>query len=298
MDVRSVGEFGLIKRFCAQITSDASVKQGPGDDCAVLAFNKQKYLLFTCDMIVEGQDFTRDDPAHLIGRKALAISISDIAACGGIPRHAVVSLGLPAATSLKFVDNMFKGMRALAKKFSINIVGGDISKAHEVVIDVSMLGEVEKEHLVLRRGAKPGDIFFVTGPLGGTIKGKHLDFTPRLEVSRFLVSHFSVHAMIDISDGLVQDLKHILKASGIGARIDTRLIPVSLEAGDLDDALTGGEDFELLFALSRKDARKLLKNNPFHCQSIGEAVEKKYGCTFTGWHADRLSCLKKGFQHF
>lgn len=144
MQIKDIGEFGLIKRFQRKISLDSSVIKGSGDDCAVLKFNQDKYLLFSCDMIVEGVDFTKKDEPSLIGRKALAVSISDIAACAGTPLHAVVSMGLSKNTSLKFIDEFSKGLFDLARKFHINIVGGDISKAKELVIDVSILGEVRK----------------------------------------------------------------------------------------------------------------------------------------------------------
>jgi thiamine-monophosphate kinase len=143
-------EFDLIRRFRKQISNDASVFKGSGDDCAVLRFDKKHYQLFTCDMLVEGVDFTKRTDLRLVGRKALAISISDIVSCAGLPRHAVVSLGLPRRINLKQVDRLSGGLFSLAKEYSINIVGGDISRSDKLVIDVSMLGIVEKNRLCLR----------------------------------------------------------------------------------------------------------------------------------------------------
>lgn len=298
MLLNKLGEFGLIKRFQRAIKTDSSVVKGTGDDCAVIKFNKDKYLLFTCDMLTEGVDFTKGGEPYLIGRKALAVSISDIAACAGIPRYCLVSLGMPKNTSLGFVDKLFKGMLVVAKEYKINIAGGDLSRANKLTIDVSMLGVVEKKNLVLRSGAKTGDFIFVTGSLGGSIYGKHLKFIPRIKEARFLVKNFKVNAMIDISDGLAQDLGHILEQSKAGAIIYENLIPLSKEARGLKDALYSGEDFELLFTLPRNEARKLLAKNPDDFTLIGEVVDKKYGLRLIDKRNHEKIIQTGGFQHF
>ena len=248
-------------------------------------------------MIVEGVDFRAKDDPFLIGRKALAVAVSDIAACAGIPRYCLVSLAMPRNTSLSKIDKIFEGMRQVANKYGINIVGGDLSRAKEIVIDVSLLGVVEKKNLVLRKGAKAKDIIFVSGPLGGSIFGKHLKFTPRLEEARFLVKNFKVNSMIDISDGLVQDLGNILRQSKVGAVIYEDLIPVSQDARSLNDALYMGEDFELLFTLSRKEGEKLLKRNT-RFYPIGEISAKKGGLRMVDKKAREKSIVPGGFRHF
>ena len=298
MLVSKLGEFGLIERFCRQIKTDATVIKGSGDDCAVLKFDKSNYQLFTCDMIVEGVDFTLKDNPYLIGRKAVAISISDIASCGGIPRHCVASLGLPAHATVGFTDKLFKGMHDIAKAYKINIVGGDISRANKLTFDVSMLGVVQKKKLTLRSGARTGDIILVSGSLGGSISGKHLRFTPRLKESRLLVNNFKVHAMIDISDGLIQDLNHILKESRVGARIYEELIPKSRKARSLDDALYSGEDFELLFTLSPHDTKKLFRKHPLGFKVIGEIVDAAYGLKLFDKNNREKIVKLKGYRHF
>lgn len=298
MFITEIGEFGLIERFRKLIKTDSSVIKGSGDDCAVLSLNKSNYQLFSCDMIVEGVDFTAKDDPYLIGRKALAIQISDMAACAGIPRHCLISLAMPRNTSVEFVDRLFKGMNHMAKKYKINIVGGDISRSKQITIDVSMLGVVEKKNLVLREGAEKGDIIFVSGPLGGSIFGKHLKFTPRLEEARFLVKNFKVNAMIDISDGLVQDLGHILKQGKVGAIIYEKLIPLSKEARNLSDALYMGEDFELLFTVSHNEAKKILKRNIKNFYAIGEIVTRKFGLKLIDKKSREKNIKSKGFQHF
>ena len=299
MLVRKIGEFGLINRIKKLIRTDHSVIVGLGDDCAVLKYDKYNYQLLTCDMLVEGIDFTRKDKPFLVGRKALAISISDIASCGGLPRYALVSLGIPKSTSVDLVDKLYGGMISLAKLYKINIVGGDLSSAKSLTINVSLLGEVEKKNLLLRNGAKPGDFIFVTGELGGSILGKHLEFTPRLKEARFLVKNFKINSMIDISDGLAQDLGHILKESNVGALICEKLLPLSNQARDLADALYTGEDFELLFTMSRKEAGRLMHmKRRINCRLIGEIVDRNEGLRLVD-KKGRIKLLKsRGFRHF
>jgi thiamine-monophosphate kinase len=213
MLISRLGEFGLIERFRKRIKTDASVIKGSGDDCAVLSYDKTRYQLFTCDMIMEDVDFTLKDKPFLIGRKAIAVQLSDIASCAGTPRHCLISMAVSGRASLKFMDELLRGMLDIAKKYKVNIVGGDLCRSRKLVIDVSLLGLVLKKDLLLRSGAQPGDIIFVTGCLGGSIRGKHLRFIPRLKESAFLAKNFKCHSMIDISDGLVQDLSHILEQS-------------------------------------------------------------------------------------
>lgn len=297
MLIAKLGEFGLIDRITKKIKTDSSVIKASGDDCAVLKFNKNKYLLATCDMIVEGVDFTSRTDPYLVGRKALAVSISDIAACAGIPRYCLVSLGLPKRTSLKAADRILKGMLDLAKHYKINIIGGDLSSSPRIMLDVSMLGFVERKNLVLRSRAKKGDIIFVTGRLGGSIRGKHLRFTPRLKEARFLVKNFKINSMIDISDGLTQDLGHILEESKQGAVVYEDSIPLS-KGSNLNEALYMGEDFELLFTLSRKEAMRICAKGLKDIKPIGEIVEKKIGLRLVD-KKNRIQAIKaKGFRHF
>lgn len=291
MYLKEIGEFGLIKRFQKQIKTDFSVFRGSGDDCAVLRLNNSSYQLFTCDMIIEGVDFRKVDNLEAVGRKALAISISDIAACGGLPRHALVSLGLPKNMRVNQADLLAKGIFGLAKKYKINIVGGDVSASTKLIIDVSMLGEVQKHKLCLRRGAKSGDIIMVTGSFGGSIEGKHLKFTPRLKESRFLVDNFKINSMIDVSDGLIQDLGHILEQSSAGAVLYESLIPLSKEARGIEEALCSGEEFELLFTAPRDQASKIIRCSKYRFKVIGEIMPASFGLRLID-HNSRYSKLK------
>ncbi|MCX5712128.1 MAG: thiamine-phosphate kinase [Candidatus Omnitrophica bacterium] len=297
MRISDIGEFGLIKRFRKSIKLDSSVIKGSGDDCAVIKWDKKNYLLYTCDMIVEEVDFKAKEDPYLIGRKALAVSISDIAACAGVARYAVVSMGFPKSTSVAKIDQITRGIFDLAKKFKVNIVGGDLSCADKLIIDVSMLGVVEKNNLILRSGAKLGDIVFVTGKLGGSIKGKHLRFMPRIKEARYLARHYKINSMIDISDGFIQDLGHICEESRMGAIVFEKQIPVNKDAGSIKDALFMGEDFELIFTMPRKEAVRLLKMKIKGFFLFVEIVDKKYGIKFKDNSEIDLS-KNSGFRHF
>jgi thiamine-monophosphate kinase len=298
MRITKVGEFGLIRRLQRKIITDASVVKGSGDDCAVLRLDKRRYQLFTCDMLVEAVDFRPREKPQLIGRKAVAVSVSDIAACGGRPRYLLISVGLPLKTDLAYAEGIFQGALGMSRKYGINLVGGDISKSDKLVIDVSMLGEVKKSRLVLRSGAKKGDFIFVTGALGGSIKGRHLRFAPRLPEAGFLTQNFKINAMIDISDGLIQDLGHILEQSNCGALIYEELVPLSPQADGLADALYSGEDFELLFSLSSREAKRLmaLKNNFY--KFIGQIIPQEYGLLLADDSGRIRQPRAQGYRHF
>jgi thiamine-monophosphate kinase len=297
MRIGKLGEFGLIERIKKTIKTDKSVIKGIGDDCAVLKLDKNRFLLCTCDMIVEGVDFLKNEDPFLIGRKALGISISDISACAGTPRYALISLGLPKNTRVETIDRIYRGINSLARKYKINIVGGDLSASVKLTIDVTLIGEVNKKELVLRGGAKPGDIIFVTGSFGGSIKGKHLKFTPRLEEAGFLTRKFRINSMIDVSDGLCQDLGHILKESGAGAVIYENLIPLSKESSGIRDGLSSGEDFELIFTLGIKEARRLSASKK-RFYPVGHIVDRKYGLQFVDKYGRQKKLKPAGFRHY
>jgi thiamine-monophosphate kinase len=298
MLIKRLGEFGLIDRLKRTIKTDATVVKGIGDDCAVIDHNAREYLLLTADMVVEKVDFTLKDKPYWIGHKALAVSLSDIAACGGLPRYALVSLGLPVRTRVKFIDEIYRGMRLLAKRFGVNIVGGDISRAPAVTIDVSLVGFVEKKMLVLRNAAAQGDRILVSGKLGGSLKsGRHLKFIPKLKEARFLVENFKVNAMIDISDGLLQDLAHILKASNAGAVIYERLLPLHKDAGSVQAAVSSGEDFELLFTMRDREAQRLTaRRGDFRV--VGEIVRKENGFFLVDRQGVGRKAAASGYRHF
>lgn len=268
LKIEQIGEFGLIAEIKKMLHSDHRVVKGIGDDCAVLHSTKKGwYDLLTIDTIFEGVHFNLNDAPEKIGWKAMAVNISDIAAMGGIPAHAVVSLGIPDKYTVAKIHALYRGIRKAALKFSINIVGGDTIRSPErLVVTVALIGSVEKSRIALRSGAKPGDVIYLTGDIGGSILGRHLTFSPRLLEARFLVQNFKINSMIDLSDGLASDMRRIMEESKVGAVINAQRIPVSLAARKnavkcgkkpIECALTDGEDFELLFTVRKKAAKML-----------------------------------------
>lgn len=295
-----IGEFGLIDRIRKTVPSNRGVVKGIGDDAAVLEYNSREYLLFTTDMLAEGVHFTRAMGARAIGHKAMACNLSDIAAMGGVPTYAVVSISLPPQLNVQFVQDIYAGLNALARKFKVSVVGGDTVKSDKIVINVALLGKVQKDHLVLRSGARAGDIIFTTGRLGCSLKtGRHLTFTPRVKQSQYLVNHFHPTAMQDVSDGLAADLGHILRASNKGAVLYADQIPLGAGAA-LQNALYDGEDFELLFTVPPKEARRLcqMKSNRFRFYPIGQIVAKSSGLKLVNRQGQYLAVSQKGFTHF
>ncbi len=295
-----IGEFGLIDLLKQKMSSSRDVIKGIGDDAAVMRLDVRKFLLLTTDMLVEGVHFTKRMDPFGIGHKAMACNISDIAAMGGWPTFAVVSLGVPGRLGVDFVKKIYQGLNALARSFRVAIVGGDTVRSRTIVINVALLGEVNRRQLVLRSGAKVGDQIFVTGPLGRSFQsGRHLTFTPRIAESQFLVKHFLPTAMIDLSDGLSSDLGHILDQSRVAARIYADKVPLNPRA-TLQQALTDGEDFELLFTLPKKEASRLAKTKSKGCEWIwiGEIVEKKNGLILRSRHGQETPVRRKGFRHF
>jgi len=262
-----MNEIELIQCLTRSLPTNKSVVVGAGDDCAVLDVGlPDRFLLFKTDAMVEGIHFTAEAPPQKVGHKALARCLSDIAAMGGTPNSALITLGLPQKFEAAFVENLYTGMGVLARRYEVAIVGGETTTNPErMFISVALLGWAARGKALLRSGAEVGDAIFVTGELGGSRSGKHLEFEPRLKEAQFLAHNLSVHAMIDVSDGLGTDLRHVLKASRVGAELLSSSIPVSREARraakaessgktPLLAALTDGEDFELLFTVASRDA--------------------------------------------
>ncbi|HBR14909.1 MAG TPA: thiamine-phosphate kinase [Candidatus Omnitrophica bacterium] len=295
-----LGEFGVIDRIRKIAGHSRSVMEGIGDDAAVVSSSEGKDLLLTTDMLLEGVHFTKDMPARGIGHKAMACSISDIAAMGGIPKYAVVSLGVSRRCEWDFVKQIYEGMKKTARKFDVAIVGGDTVRSPGVIINVALVGEVARKKAVLRRGAKVGDLIFVSGPLGGSLKsGRHLRFVPRVAEAQYLVKHFNPTAMIDISDGLAADLGHILEESRVGAVIYENKIPRHPDA-DSRGALYYGEDFELIVTVSPRKAEGLRdsRKSKFKFWPIGEITARR-GCLQFVDEKGRIKTLSlKGYTHF
>ncbi|MGD1020332.1 MAG: thiamine-phosphate kinase [Verrucomicrobiia bacterium] len=306
--VCDLGEFGLIRELRGIVgPSGNSVVRGIGDDCAVLrGGNPRKYLLYTCDPVVEGIHYRPADPPRQVGWKAMARNLSDIAAMGGVPRWAVVSIGLRSSTGARWVKELYAGLHAAAKAFGCQIVGGDTTHVRrEQFVVVALVGEVERSRITLRSGAKVGDSILVTGTLGGSLRGKHLSFTPRIHEARWLVARFPVHAMIDLSDGLSSDLHRLAEASprSIAFEIDAAEIPISRAArGNLAAALRDGEDFELLFTLDPRHVtalrRKWARRFRTELTEIGRVVKSKQKVALIQRDGSRQPLTAAGYDHF
>lgn len=243
-----LGEDRLVRRLIGLIPSDPMVLVGPGDDCAVVTDEADARLLLKTDVIVEGVHFLREAPPELIGRKALARAISDIAAMAGTPLHALVTLVLPPELEPAFVERMFAGLLELGREFGVSVVGGETARGPVMMISIAITGSCAEEP-VLRSGGQAGDRIWVTGVLGGSIRGRHFTFTPRVKEAAWLVSGFRPTAMMDISDGLAADLPRLAAASGCGWRVSLEALPCSDES-NAEQAWGDGEDYELLFTTS------------------------------------------------
>lgn len=285
-----MGEFAFLDWLRQRTPAPPRVLLGPGDDTAVLRWPNGADCLVTTDMLLEGSCFRLAEThpgapgagtARQIGRKAMAVNLSDIAAMAGVPVAAVVSVGLPRRGGRALAEELYLGLREMADAFGTAIVGGDTNSWNgPLVINVTLLGEATPRGVVRRKGAQPGDRLFVTGPLGGSLLGKHLDFTPRIREALALHEAVALHAMIDISDGLAADISHLCTESACGAVLRADAIPVSDAAhkmGDdrspLEHALADGEDFELVFAVAPADAENLRRSPPIGgLHEIGECI--------------------------
>lgn len=267
-----MNEFELIHRLTKDLPTNDALVVGAGDDCAVLDIGlPNEQLLFKTDAVVEGVHFTRDAPPEKVGHKALARCLSDVAAMAGKPTAALITVALPPKYDAGYVEKVYAGINTLATRWQVAIAGGETTmNPGPMLISIALIGLVAKKRTVLRSGSKAGDAIFVTGELGGSLAGKHLEFEPRLAEAQWLAEHFPIHAMIDISDGLAGDLRHLLRAAKMGAEILSRAVPISRAARadarptessrkpPLLAALTDGEDFELLFTIASKQAVPLV----------------------------------------
>ncbi len=275
---RPGGEFALIDWIRQRSGSHHRLEVGIGDDAAVIDWPEPNKQLVAVDMLVEGIHFDLDRATpEQVGRKALAVNLSDIAAMAGQPVAAVVSFALPRGRATEIGQRIYEGLAQLADSLDVALAGGDTTATDgPLVISVTVIGTPGKGGSVLRNGAQPGDRLLVTGCLGFSRQGHHLDFTPRLTEAAALLGSGGLHAMIDISDGLAADLHHLLSASGVGAKLQADRVPVrnpsppTGTAGSSDDrrtpldhAISDGEDFELLAAVAPDVAATLLAKPPF-----------------------------------
>jgi len=275
-----IGEVNAIERLLPLLRPRNDIVLGPGDDCAVLRTSGTAPYdwLLTSDPIIAGIHFDTHAPPRCVGHKAIGRVLSDLAAMGGVPKWALLNVVAPAATPVATLMNIYHGATRLAHRYGLAIVGGDLTNGPRLEIHAFAVGQVQRGRAITRHGAKPGDAIFVTGSLGGSRLGKHLRFSPRVVEGQWL--HGWASAMIDLSDGLASDLRHVTAASETGARLQLQAIPVAASAGKLNDgatplehALRDGEDFELLFTIppNKVDAFKRAWRRAFRlrCSCIG-----------------------------
>jgi thiamine-monophosphate kinase len=258
MKLREIGEDRLLNQLLPDLPLAKAVVSGPGDDCAVVETrDRRNFLVLKTDCVVAGVHFLATANALDVGWKAMMRPLSDFASTSAVPQFALITLIAPEQTKVEWVDELYRGLRRAAKRFKVSIVGGETSGIPgPVAISVSVVGFVERDRCVSRRGGKVGDDLFVTGRLGDALKRKHLQFVPRIAESRWLTKNFSIHAMMDLSDGLGADLPRLARASRVGFAIAMENLPLARGA-KIDDAISEGEDYELLFAISPRDRSRL-----------------------------------------
>ena len=310
----AVGEFGLIDWIRRQQSGrpHQGTVLGIGDDCAILDVSAGTQLLVTTDMLMDGRHFQlASDGAEAVGYKAMGVNLSDIAAMAGLPRAAVVSVALPRGDAVQIGQGLSAGLKRMADRFEIDLVGGDTNAWDgPLVVNVALLGETGPQGAVCRSGARPGDVIMVTGPLGGSLwRGRHLRPDPRIKEALAICGVVRLDAMIDISDGLSSDLNHILEESGrLGAILDADEIPIHPDAMEqsrtdgiaaLDHALHDGEDFELCIVLAAESARRLLARPPetVRVYRVGE-VTAEPGLLLRRSGGIVLPLEPRGFDHF
>ena len=332
-------EFSAIERIRALARGPRpGLIKGIGDDCAVLKQSDRRNTVITADMLIEDIDFRLEYfPPLLLGHKALAVSLSDIASMGARPRWAMLSIGMPGGIwGSKFLDQFYEGFFELAKRHQVSLIGGDVSRTPErVVVDSIVLGETLRGQAILRTGARPGDHIFVTGSLGGSAAGlrlleegrklsrrrarsqaamsterllrRHLQPEPRSEWGSLLGNKRLASAMIDLSDGLSSDLAHICRESGVGARLDESQLPldeslptVTTEpAEQIELALNGGEDFELLFTVRPRNVANLPRQlDGVRIHEIGKITADPSEMTIAGNNGKARVLRPRGYQHF
>ena len=258
MKLREIGEDRLLGRLLPGLPLTKAVVNGPGDDCAVVETpGRGNFLVLKTDCVVAGVHFLPTANALSVGWKAMMRPLSDFAATSALPQFSLITLIAPEGTKVEWVERFYRGLRRAAQRFKVSIVGGEMSSTPgPLAISVSVVGFIERDRCVSRRGGKAGDDLFVTGRLGGAVKQKHLQFVPRIAESRWLTKNFSIHAMMDLSDGLGADLRRLAKASRVGFTVETENLPLARGA-KVDDAISEGEDYELLFAVSRRHRNRL-----------------------------------------
>ncbi len=296
MKLSDLGENRVVAELTRALVLGADVRVGAGDDCAVIGRPRgARWQLLKTDAVIEGVHFLPDEDPRRIGWKALCRAISDIAAMGGTPQHALITLATPPSTDFARVRGIYAGLRKAARRFGVSIVGGETARSSgPLFLNVALTGTVERTRCILRSGGRPGDALYVTGRLGGSIAGKHLDFTPRMTEARWLTENFRLHAMMDLSDGLAADLPRLAASSRCAFTLDESAVPKT-KGCSTAQALTDGEDYELLFALPARTAaleaawKQRFPRLPL--TRIGALLRKSAV-------SNQQSAIARGFDHF
>lgn len=300
LTLHDLGEDAVVRRLLDLLPAGAeTVLAGPGDDCAVVSpADSAEVQLLKVDSIVEGVHFTALEDMRRVGWKAMCRAISDVAAMGGTPVHALITLAVEPGTAWSRVHLLYEGILKAAAIYGVSIVGGETGKTSgPLVCSVFLTGKVAAKDYVLRDGGSPGDVLFVTGRLGGSLSsGRHLDFCPRLREGQWLAAHHFSTAMMDVSDGLAVDVKRFAFASKCGVSLSPDGIPCNAGCS-LQQALTDGEDFELLLAVSPQKVEALCVawNEAFpslELSRVGILTELERGCT------PHEFFIKSGYDHF
>jgi thiamine-monophosphate kinase len=301
----------LIAQLRNRLPPHPLLRLGPGDDAAVLRLAELDECVLTVDLLTDHVDFelSKVDPPR-VGRKALAVNLSDLAAMASRPLAAVIALALPRRGGRKLALELYEGLLPLAERYQLAIAGGDTNSWDgPLVVSITLLGEVTKHGPLRRDGARPGDQIIVTGSFGGSILGRQFDFEPRVREALLLNRRYELHAGIDVSDGLLVDLAHVAEESGCGALLQTQAVPISDDArrlaatlGDgstaLDHALSDGEDFELILAVPPKEATRMLTEQPLQVPltAIGRFLAEP-GLWEANAQGQRRELPPRGWQH-
>jgi len=333
--VGEIGEFPLIDRIrtILPVSGDEDLLVDIGDDTAVIKLDDRRAMLLTCDIQVEGRHFRFEHiTPYQLGRRSMAVNLSDIGAMGGKPTYALVSLGLPADFPVKSYDRLFEGMRDELQPHGASIVGGNLAQTRDfLVVDVTLLGEVDRSRVLTRGGARAGDRIFVTGKVGASGAGfqvlsafgkrfparykelvrRHLSPTPRVDLGRRIAHAGIATAMIDLSDGVAGDLYHVCTRSGVGAEIHEERLPLPDRIGEvaaksgrsvIDFALHSGEDYELLFTVPARipaeTVQSVFRESGVPVTEIGSIVERNDGYSLVDSRGNRSPLKPAGWDHF
>ena len=330
MKLKELGEFRFINRITdGCLVRTEGVIKAIGDDCCVFRVPENKVVLLTTDMLVEDIHFLRDSiTPHELGRKSLAVNISDIAAMGGVPGEAVISIAIPPTVEVEYLDELYEGMKSMAREFNVNLLGGDTtSSPKHLVINIALTGWAAGDEVLYRSGAKEGDVIFLTGEVGSSAAGldliltgksfggkdsllaAHANPTPQIREGRIIAQHKIANSLIDVSDGVASDLGHICEESRVGAVLEERSIPVTetfrnycgefgLDCEKL--MLHVGEDYVLLGTVPAKSADRLktaLESAGCRFYPIG-AIVRGEGILLKGADGTTRRIAASGFDHF